>query len=232
MIIYDISDILLLNGIKTLSIFIDPSPPMILGEDYDLFIAKIGSTVWTDNSDRFTTLPGFLKDAYYFKTSVKGNKGKNWSIKVYGPSAIYIAIHDEVKITIERLEGGEANSNIKSTEGLVDEDDGDPADSETRPDGDTDGPPTQQSGGGSSENGGAATDQNNGASNQENNEENTGHDLNKWRKLRGAVTTSSLTLSTILTKNLHNKGPNTVKLPEIETENFIMSIFITGKYFC
>jgi hypothetical protein len=193
-----------------LTYFIDPSPPMILGEDYDLLSSKIGTKVWTDNDDKFTSLPDFLNGAYYFQTSVKGNKGKSWSLKVYGPSAIYIAIHDEVDITIEKLEGGGGNMDSKPTnptDELDDEDNGDNVSRDKRSDEVTGGLP------------------------EENNEGNTGDGPNKWRKLSGAVTTSALTLSQILAKNLHNKGLNTIELPEIQTENLTVSIFITGKIY-
>ena len=86
-----------------------------------MLIAKIGQRVWKDRDDKFDELPDFLNGAYYFQTSVLGNKGKSWSIKVHGPSSIYIAVHEEVNVTSfeNNEDGGDGSPNPEHSDGGV-----------------------------------------------------------------------------------------------------------------
>ena len=169
--------------------------------------------VWIDKDEKFTSLPSFLNEAYFFQSTFEGNK--SWTLNVYGPSAIYIATNDQVHLPVERTEDDVEKNTKKGritrslTSGVPDENGGRDLPLDTVD-------PDEESG--------EEEIIDNGASHNGGDNRNVG-----WRKLSGWVNTSSLALNEILVKNVHNKGINAIKLPSLYNESFVVSIFITGR---
>ena len=72
-------------------LFIEPKPLKLENStDNEISRSKQGVKIWKDRTDTFKKLPSFLDGKYFFRTPTKGNKGKTWTIQVYGPSKIYL----------------------------------------------------------------------------------------------------------------------------------------------
>ena len=180
---------------------IEPTPPKLQNvTDYEISRSKKGVKIWKDRTETFKMLPTFLSGQYFFQTPTKGNKNKAWSIHVHGPSTFYVV-----------TKGENVKSKPKGKRAA------DPANSENN---------RQQNGvDGKNDAGKHPNTENSGASSEEKTDETT----NGWFKQEGSVVTSSdVSFSTILGKNLEGKNINRITLQPIKSDEDWRIIFITG----
>ena len=168
--------------------------------DYEISRSKQGVKIWKDRTETFKMLPTFLTGQYFFQTPTKGNKNKAWSIQFHGPSTVYVVTKGE-----------------KAKSKPIGKREVDPSKSENK---------RQQNGVDGKNDAGKHPDtEKSGASSEEKKSETT----NGWFKQEGSVVTSSnVSFTIILGKNLEGKGINRIKLQPIKSDEDWRIIFITG----
>ena len=168
-------------------------PPRLGGADYELTKAEIGVKIWKDKECKFTILPDFLKEAFFFQINSRGNYDKVLKIDVYGASILYLITEIEEE---EEREFSTSATTSTTTE-YVDY-------------------------------GGLARRKKRSVIKKDEFLKSLSSD--GWVRKKGGVVSSSCPqrLNMIWMKTISKKGPVTVTMPKIKTDDIKGALFIAG----